>query len=223
MGLMITSQRSESSAIEWGTAGFALEGTSSGDQHVVAPFMEGVLVAVIDGLGHGAEAAAAAQAAAHVLESNAGEPLADLVSRCHDALRRTRGAVMSLASLNVRSAAMTWAGVGNVEAVLLRANRRAVPPREALAPRGGIVGYRLPAVRPSAVAVASGDTLIMATDGIRGSFLIDLPLERSPQEIADFILARYARRSDDALVLVARYLGSQGTGGEDVKGIGGKK
>jgi hypothetical protein len=57
------------------------------------------------------------------------------------------------------------------------------------------------------VLLSPGDTLVMATDGVRSGFAADLPLHGSPQALADEILARDGKRTDDALVLVARYLG----------------
>ena len=50
-------------------------------------------------------------------------------------------------------------------------------------------------------------TLIFATDGIRGGFAEGLPTDATPQELADHILARHGKGTDDALVLVARYAG----------------
>jgi negative regulator of sigma-B (phosphoserine phosphatase) len=73
------------------------------------------------------------------------------------------------------------------------------------------MGYRLPSLYPAAIPVAPGDMLIFATDGLRSGFVDDVPLEDAPQQIAEHILERYGRDTDDALVLVARYLG----GGED--------
>ncbi len=102
---------------------------------------------------------------------------------------------------------MTWIGVGNVEGVLLRANRTAHPAREAITLAGGLIGYHLPSLRVVALPVSPGDTLILATDGIRSGFMDDLVLERSSQEIAESILARCAKGSDDASVVVARYVG----------------
>src|SRR5438552_424629 len=55
--------------------------------------------------------------------------------------------------------------------------------------------------------VARGDLLIFATDGIRGGFTEGLPTDATPQQLADEILARYGKGTDDALVLVARYAG----------------
>src|SRR2546422_8836961 len=101
---MKADQRDPRSIIEWAAAGRALGGPSeaceSGDIHVAAPFPKGILVGVIDGLGHGPEAAQAARTAARVLTAHAGEPVQALIQRCHGSLRNTRGAVMSLASFS---------------------------------------------------------------------------------------------------------------------------
>ena len=195
--------------VEWGWAGAALEGESvSGDVHVVAPFPGGVLVAVIDGLGHGVEAADASRQAAAVLEGRAGDPVDSLVERCHQALRKTRGAVMSVASIDERTATLSWIAVGNVEALLLRGRRGVSPARESVTMRGGVVGYQLPALRTSSHRVSPGDTLVMATDGIRSGFVADVDARDAPQAIATAIFTRHARGSDDALVVAARYVGA---------------
>lgn len=211
--------------LEWGWAGAALEGEGeSGDVPVVAEFAEGVLVGAIDGLGHGIEAAVAAREAARVLAAHAGEPLAALFERCHEALHGTRGAVMSVASFDA-CGSMTWAGVGNVDAILLRGGSAPGRRREALTARGGIVGYRVPSLRLATLPVSPGDLLILASDGVHGTFAEDLPVHEAAQELAEGVLARHARGSDDALVVVARYLGAPGEaatrGGEGRGGEGG--
>ncbi len=199
--------------VAWAGRALSLDGedsrseTESGDLHVVVPFADGMLVAVIDGLGHGPDAAAASRAAAEVLAAHPGEQVLTLVELCHEEMRRTRGAVMSLASFSAAESSLTWTGVGNVEGTLHRRHVTTEMRREPLTTRGGVVGDRLPPLRAASVPVARGDTLILCTDGIRSRFNEDLALERSPQEIADAILAGHRRDTDDALVLVARYLG----------------
>src|SRR5260370_27692776 len=91
---------SRSALIEWGVATLAHPGEAqSGDRHLVKPVGTSVLVAVVDGLGHGTEAATAAQAAVAALERHATESPVPLIERCHRALHGTRGAVMSAAVL----------------------------------------------------------------------------------------------------------------------------
>jgi hypothetical protein len=193
--------------IEWGWAGSALEGGESGDRALVAPFPTGVLVAAIDGLGHGPEAAHAAAAAVAILEASADAPVIELIERCHEGLRKTRGVVMTLVSFNGRDSSLSWAGVGNVEGVLLRADDGPRAAREAVLLQGGVVGYQLPHLRASVVRLQRLDTLCLVTDGLRSGFAAGLALGGGPQEIAAATLSRFAKGTDDALVVVVRYLG----------------
>jgi hypothetical protein len=195
-----------SSPFDWAVVGRALEGQDeSGDLHVVAPFEGGVLIGAIDGLGHGADAAIAARAAAEVLTGHPTYSLLRLIELCHERLRNTRGAVITLASFDTRRAELTWMGVGNAEAVLLRADASS----EAAPLRGGIVGSRLPAFREASVSVAAGDMLVLATDGIRAGFSRIRSPFGSPAEVAESIMLEFGKANDDAMVIVARYTGAE--------------
>jgi len=202
--------RNAETLIHWGVATLALEGqTESGDLHLVRPVRDGVLVAVVDGLGHGEEAAAAARLAVTTLEQYAEEPPLSLLQRCHLALKGTRGVVMSLARFDAPRGTMTWLGVGNVEGVLHHADWSERSARASLVTRGGIVGSEVPAVQAAVIPIGAGDTLVFATDGIGRDFVADVSARDEPQRLADQILARYGKGTDDALVLLARYLGRQ--------------
>ncbi len=195
--------------IGWAVAELAQPGQSeSGDRHLVLSTPDGGLVAVVDGLGHGAEAASAAKVAVRALERGGDRPLVQLFRDCHQSLIGTRGAVISAASFSVLDETMTWLGVGNVGGRLLRAPVSGGPPPEALLVRGGVVGAHLPLLMSKIVPIRRGDTLIVATDGIRSESL-DAPLPyQEPQALADHVLARWGTQTDDALVLVVRYLGA---------------
>jgi phosphoserine phosphatase RsbX len=194
-------------SIDWAWAGIAFASGESGDLHVVEAFAHGALIAVIDGLGHGPDAALAARTAAGILRAQAESPIVDLFEACHRALRKTRGAVMSVASLDARSCTLDCCGVGNVEGVLFRASSAGRRAREAVPTRGGVVGDRLPPLKVATFPVTPADVLVFATDGISFDFTAAVDLESEPQEIADHVLARHAKPSDDALVLVARFRG----------------
>lgn len=197
-----------SSAIEWGIASRALPGQPiSGDLNVVKPFPDGVLVAALDGVGHGEAAATAATAAGAILEAHAAEPVKELVRTCHQALRATRGVTMSVASFNLSRGLVTWLGVGNVEGVLLRRGAKRAVSEVPLLLRAGVVGLQLPSLEVEVLPVSQGDTLIFATDGIHSDFDRGSVLNCAPQKAAEKILARHGKTTDDALVLVARYLG----------------
>jgi negative regulator of sigma-B (phosphoserine phosphatase) len=193
--------------LEWAWADAPLMAEGSGDRAVVAPFPDGVLLAVIDGLGHGREAADAADAAVQVLETDPAGPILELVAQCHEAMRKTRGAAMSLVSIRPSDSTLSWVGIGNVDAVVLRAQKGSRTRLEALLPRGGIVGYRLPALRRDFLTLEHGDTLCLATDGVSSGFTTGLRLAGSASDLASSLLATFGTGTDDALVLVARYYG----------------
>ena len=191
--------------LEWGTASAALadEGPS-GDRHVVVVSPGGAILAVVDGLGHGPEAALAAETAAATIEEHAPEDLVELLQRCHEALRTTRGVVMGIARLRPESAELEWLGVGDVDGVVARGQEVQLT---WLVQRSGVVGAQLPAgVSTSRVSLQPGDTLALATDGVRTDFTQLVP-DVPPQQLAERILAECGRRDDDALILVARYRG----------------
>jgi len=194
------------SAFAWGVAAAAHAGEEdSGDRHWVMMLGGALLLGVIDGLGHGHKASSAAQRALDALNQQPELDLAALTARCHQALMGTRGAVLSLAALDPTARSVTWLSVGNVAGLLLRANG-ATPKRAHLLLRGGVVGYRLPTLRAYTETLMAGDTLVLASDGLRSNFVERIPLDLEPQAIADHLLHHYARGTDDATVLVARYL-----------------
>ena len=197
----------KSLTVECGVAALSRPGElSCGDLSVVESFEHGVLVAVLDGIGHGPEAARAAGIAGQVLHAHAGEPLAELVQQCHDELRGTRGVAMSLATFDVGNGVVTWLGVGNVQG-LLRLRGVNFPDREEfLLLRAGVVGAQLPPLKPAVFPIAAGDTLVFATDGIGDGFMRRPVSHHSPQRDAESILAEFGKTTDDALVLVARYV-----------------
>ena len=197
----------DSRMIDWAVATQAPPGEAvCGDLHLVKPIAAGALLAVVDGLGHGDEAVAAAKTAIVILEQNADELLTALVRRCHEALKNTRGAVMTLVRLSAFDGQFDWLGVGNVEALLLRAGSQAGPAERVLL-RSGVVGYQLPQVQYSTRQIASGDLLVFATDGIAARFEESVVRSDSPQQIADEIMKRHFKGHDDALVLVVRFVG----------------
>ncbi len=194
--------------VEYGVAKFVLPGQGeSGDQHLVCCNRNGILVAAIDGIGHGEAAANAARAAAALLRSSADEPIISLVERCHEKLRATRGVVLSLAFIEPGQGMMTWLGVGNVQGVLMRADAKNGNAQESLLLRAGVVGSQLPALQGTVLPIAQGDTLFLATDGVRSDFSMALSARENPQRAADRILEHYGSGNDDALVLVARLTG----------------
>jgi negative regulator of sigma-B (phosphoserine phosphatase) len=193
--------------VVWAAAGNPCPGeTDSGDGHLVTRRSLRTLIAVMDGLGHGPEAHKAATTAAAAITETPDAPLRSLFEHCDAALRRTRGVVMTIASI-ADDGQMEWMSVGNVGALVVRS----APPHrhESVVAHGGIVGYRLPSLYQGSTRLDAGDLLIMATDGIRSDFVSWVDPTLSPQIIASRILEGHTCGYDDALVMVARYDGGR--------------
>ena len=197
--------------VEWGTAAEPHPAERvSGDDALVLRGPGGALAAVIDGLGHGHQAARAAQVARETVREAASTDVVALAHRCHRALARTRGAAVAFAHLSTAARTLTWLGVGNVEGRVLSSDRRtrAVNGNASLRNRPGLVGHGLPAIGSATIDIRRGDTIILATDGIARGFGDALDVSGSPRRIAERILAEHWTVSDDGLVLVMRYLGA---------------
>jgi phosphoserine phosphatase RsbX len=188
---------------EWAVACAPLAGEDSlGDSFVVHEHDRRLLVAVIDGLGHGRDANHAARAVETALREVVDRDLVDIVEHCHREAQRTRGAVMTLAG--IEGDTMDWVGVGNVEAALLRAARDEPRPVESMLLSGGVVGYQLPRLRPRSVAVSPGDLLVVATDGLRADFASAVIRHDAPRMIVSRLLRTHRSGDDDSLVLTLR-------------------
>jgi serine phosphatase RsbU (regulator of sigma subunit) len=197
-----------SALAEWGASARPIPGeTVSGDDHVAVPLPSWLLFAVVDGLGHGPEAARASAAAVRTLESDPGARPEELIRRCHEALRRTRGVAMTIACVDAVVDEVVWFGVGNVHAALLQPESPDAKGRHWAPLRGGVVGYVLPSVRPTRTPIRPDDVLVFATDGVRPVFGAWPSPSEAPSDVAQRILDDQGRESDDALVLAVRYRG----------------
>jgi phosphoserine phosphatase RsbX len=191
-------------ALDVGQAGAPMAGEErSGDVAVFAPIPGGGLACLIDGLGHGPEAADAAETCADVVRANAEAPPRELLDRCHQALLDSRGVVMTAAWFDLERGRLAWAGVGNVDARLVRSGPEL---REEVAlVFGGVLGYRMPKVRVATMDLARGDLLVMITDGIEAAISPGLAGGGAAQAMAERIFATHGKGTDDALVVVIRY------------------
>jgi phosphoserine phosphatase RsbX len=193
-------------ALEWAIASRPLPGESEcGDKATVIYGETGSLFAVVDGLGHGPDAAIAARAAIDGLSEHAGEPLPSLIERCHEALRHTRGAAIGLASLGGSQGTMSWVGIGTVQGRVVRGDDKAAAGASMML-TPGIAGHQIPKLRPARLKLRRGDLLLLATDGLREGFADSLDPTGSVHDIAHRTLEQYHRPQDDSLLLVVRLL-----------------
>ncbi|MCF7802595.1 MAG: SpoIIE family protein phosphatase [Candidatus Marinimicrobia bacterium] len=204
----IESQAGITNALEWAISRKPMSGESvCGDNYLVTFSEHRVLVAVTDGLGHGEKAAESSQRAINELRNYSNETLLRLIRQSHEILLGSRGVTMSLALFDSENHTMSWTSVGNVDGILYRSNEDATPAHESLVLRGGVVGYRLPALQASMFMVEPGDLLLFATDGVRHDLFPTIDVHTPPQKIVEYGNKNFFKETDDALILAARYLG----------------
>ncbi|MGV9880104.1 SpoIIE family protein phosphatase [Streptomyces sp. NPDC003006] len=153
---------------------------------------------VIDGLGHGPDAAAASRRAVRTFLSCADAPLRDVLDALHSALRHTRGAAAT--TVRVGSGRAELCGVGNIRVATLSA--RGV--HQQLTGQAGIVGYNLPVPRSRFLDLSECTAVVLHTDGIDHRWTHDPAPDRltlPPTLLAASLAHTHRRHRDDATVL----------------------
>ncbi len=175
-----------------------------GDRWIALRIRDQTLIGIVDGLGHGAEAAQVARVVvAHVREQVAASAelidLRGVLRSLHHALRSTRGAVAGFALISPCAHTLHYSGVGNTQAHLVGAR----DPILISAP-GLLGGPRVPPLTIQQVRVDPGALLVLHTDGLVIDAPVACPLHWECGEIARDLVAQWGRPDDDAAVVVAR-------------------
>lgn len=169
--------------------------TRSGDIAIVRAEESCCLLAIIDALGHGPQAADVAEMARTFLDFvPLDQGVAEVMKGLHAALRSSRGAAGTVCLVSGEH--VEASGVGNVS---LRAYGS--PLSVMLTP--GILGSRMRTLRVFRAEVCRGTRLILHSDGIRARFGKEDVERGTPEQACAAIMQGYARLEDDATVLIA--------------------
>jgi anti-sigma regulatory factor (Ser/Thr protein kinase) len=176
--------------------------TACGDGWAVLQDADRALVLLVDGLGHGPNAAQAADVARTVFGDSAGRTPREVVMLMHDALRATRGAAVAVAEVRRtdEGASIALCGVGNtVTAVIGPQGPRSLPSMN------GTAGLTMSNVQEFRQPWRHGDLMVMHTDGITSRWRLDAYpgiREHDPAIAAGVLHRDFNRGRDDATVLV---------------------
>lgn len=174
----------------------------SGDAVVVRPTDDGVVLAVIDALGHGERAAAVAREAILELgEVAVDRGVAHVIDRLHGRLGGGRGAAGLVCIL--RGKRLEVCGVGNVD---LRIRGAKIP--VALTP--GVLGGAMSRRRVFSGDLCPGARLVMFSDGISARLDLDAVAGLDPAAACRALMGSHRRAHDDATVLVVDVLADGG-------------
>jgi anti-sigma regulatory factor (Ser/Thr protein kinase) len=186
----------------WGWVSVPMPGqTVCGDACDALDTETGRALIVADGLGHGPEAATASVEAIRLFRRHQTRPAVEILEYLHAGLRSTRGAALSIARFDTKAGKLYYGGIGNISAAIVDAGevRRMVS-------LNGTAGHNARKIQTFEYAYSQG-LVIMASDGIAtGWSLAKYPgiAVMHPTLIAALLYRDFARRRDDATVLVAR-------------------
>jgi anti-sigma regulatory factor (Ser/Thr protein kinase) len=159
-------------------------------------------ILLVDGLGHGRQAAEAADEAVAIFREHAERTPGEILAYLHDGLKKTRGAVAAVADIRTAKRLLTYAAVGNIAAVLLSRQSS-----KSLVSHNGTLGVASPRIQEFQVDWPEDGILILHSDGLTSRW--DLSsyaglLSRHAAIIGGALFRDYRRQRDDASVVVIK-------------------
>ncbi|HEY7205210.1 MAG TPA: SpoIIE family protein phosphatase [Methylomirabilota bacterium] len=195
-------------ALEIGTVSVPKMGEDvCGDGYSVADDQALPSLMVVDGLGHGAGAATAANLAVRAFEAEPGRSPGAQVAAIHDALRGSRGAAVSVACIDRSRGVVTYSGLGNVSGTIVAADgtsRRMVS-------ANGTAGHAAGHIHEFTYPWSDEAVLVMHSDGLASRWQIErYPglSSRHPSLVAGVLYRDWSRGRDDVTVVAARLRGA---------------
>ena len=197
-------RRNERDAVDIGAVCVPMPGeVACGDAWAIADDDGRQVILVVDGLGHGPEAASAAHAALNALRCNLPTSSAlDALGTIHEALRGTRGAAGSIAILDLSQRRGSYCGIGNISC----ATRASATTRQMIS-YNGILGHQTRTMNAVDFEFPADALLIAHSDGLNTHWRFDAypGLERHhPALVAGVLYRDHARGRDDATCIVVR-------------------
>lgn len=175
--------------------------TVCGDGWVVLERGKKLYVLVIDGLGHGVDAGAATDIALSVFKKNKSLSPVEIVDDLHIALRRSRGAALSVAIIDTQEGRLSFCGIGNVTGFIDQKDAK----KNRLMPAPGTAGYERRKLKEITFPWLQDSVLILHTDGLSSKLdLLANLRHKSSSTIAAILLRDYWRGRDDGTVLVIK-------------------
>lgn len=174
--------------------------TVCGDAYLVLSGKNRSLYMMADGLGHGPGAHEAAEEAVAVTTQYSMESPIEILTRAHDALKKTRGAAMSVAVVDHDRSTVTYGGIGNISAAVITGTNS-----RSLVSQNGTLGASLGRPQEFSYPYQANSSLLMFSDGLSSKCTLNgyAGLQnRHPQLIAGVLYRDFTRRRDDATVLL---------------------
>ncbi|TPE42820.1 ATP-binding protein [Pontibacter mangrovi] len=182
--------------------------TLCGDGLAIHERDNGIYLLALDGLGHGANAHEAAQAAVDIFNASPTLSPAEALRNIHQQIKRTRGAVGFAAHISTDQR-LSYCGIGNIAGKLYSPETTINGSHyKNIISYNGILGHNIPTtLNNQLLEWGRHRTLILHSDGIKSRW--DLSKYHSlnrhlPTTVAALLYRDHGRQSDDTLVVVCR-------------------
>ena len=199
-GTVVMARVGVGAAARFGAVSVTMPGEEEcGDSWLLATEGDITSAIMVDGLGHGALAALAAQRSTTAfIESPFDAPRA-VMERAHRASSGTRGAAAACARMH-RDGRLCYAGVGNISASMITVEKS-----QGLASHNGTLGVHMPRLQEFEYQRSPRALFVMHSDGISARWnLVHKPglMHHHPAIVAAVLYRDHGRGRDDATVLV---------------------
>jgi hypothetical protein len=179
--------------------------TECGDAWGMTVHAHGATFLLADGLGHGPDARRAAFAATEALRSHPEQSPIRILDAAHGKLRSTRGAAVAVLRHDLARGEVTFAGVGNIAAVVLEGATR-----RSMISHNGIVGHNIHKSEEYRYGWPPSGLLVAHSDGLESQWSLDgHPGVRDCHAsiIAALLYRDHSRKRDDVTVLAVKTRG----------------
>lgn len=156
---------------------------------------------VVDGLGHGTEAALAANAALAAFRRHRGATPEEIVQAVHSGIRHTRGGAVAAARIDWAGATVTFAGLGNIAGALVLPSGQT----RRMVSMNGTAGHNARKVQGFEYPCPPNALLVMHSDGLSSGWSGEryaAMLWKHPMLLAGMLYRDFSRGRDDATVVV---------------------
>lgn len=174
----------------------------NGDYYYINKRRDRCIFAVIDGLGHGVGANKVSKLASEIIDNNVDKSIEEILIAVNKGLRYTRGVVAGIIKIDTIKREFEYSAVGNIEFRYLFNGKT-----ERLIYSNGLLGaYDNKKIKVHKKTYDKDAIITMCSDGIinKWDYTSDLNMEfNTPDNIANWILRDFAKKNDDATVLVA--------------------
>lgn len=174
-----------------------------GDGYYIKQTNKGFQIFVGDGLGHGESANEAVEAAIKAFRQTLETDPTAILREIHSTVKKTRGLVATIASVDYKSEVWNICGIGNINTRIYNGLEN-----KTYTPYNGIIGHNIPrTLNNTVVPYKKHQIIIMHSDGLRTRWnLNELTsiFKHSPGIIGAAIYKENVRGTDDATILVGK-------------------